>query len=142
MNAAENILEADQLDAEFGGDTFVGEGVVREEAHVEGFCQPEQFRATTQAHFSSTHKWWVRAVVELSTCATRATAPYGILALAVLGLVPAVLIVSAIGAQIYWISLVIEWQELIRESPRVAEHTHTSSTTGSGEQHASTAVTN
>ena len=37
-----------------------------------------------------------------------ATAPYGILTLSILGLLPVALIVSAFGAQVFWISLTVE----------------------------------
>ena len=40
--------------------------------------------------------------------ATRATMPYGIVGFAVLGLLPGVLVLGAIGAQIYWICLAVE----------------------------------
>jgi uncharacterized protein (TIRG00374 family) len=75
--------------------------------------RPELLRTRAKAHFDATGKRWAVVVAELSTCATRATAPYGILALAVLGLAPAVVVLGAIGAQIYWVSLAAEWRRLL-----------------------------
>jgi hypothetical protein len=49
-----------------------------------------------------------------------ATAPYGILTLSILGLLPVALIVSAFGAQVFWISLTVELKRLLdgsRQSP-------------------------
>jgi len=55
-------------------------------------------------------------VTKLSTCATRATAPYGILILTTFGLLPVVLVLAAIGSQIYWISLAVELRRLLAGS--------------------------
>jgi hypothetical protein len=52
-------------------------------------------------------------VAKLSTVATRATMPYGIVGFAVLGLLPIVVVLSTIGAQIYWISLAREFRRLV-----------------------------
>jgi phosphatidylglycerophosphate synthase len=81
--------------------------------------RPERLRSTTKAHFYATGKPWARYVVQLSTCATRATMPYGILAFAIAGVLPAVLVIGAIGAQIYWISLAWELRRLL-DGPLVA----------------------
>jgi hypothetical protein len=54
--------------------------------------------------------------------ATRATMPYGILAFAVAGLLPWLLVIATIGAHVYWMSLAIEWRRLHEHVlPRVAE---------------------
>lgn len=39
--------------------------------------------------------------------------PYGILAFAIASLLPVVLVLGAIGAQIYWISLAVELRRLL-----------------------------
>jgi phosphatidylglycerophosphate synthase len=75
--------------------------------------QPDLLRTNTKAHFYATGKTWARIVAKLSTCATRATAPYGILVLAILGLVPVVLVLATIGAHVYWVSLAIELRRLL-----------------------------
>jgi phosphatidylglycerophosphate synthase len=75
--------------------------------------RPDQLRAITKAHFYGTGKRWANVVARISTCATRATMPYGILAFAVAGLLPAVLILAALGAHIYWISLAIQLRNLL-----------------------------
>ena len=79
----------------------------------------EQLRTTTKAHFYASGKRWARLVARISAVATRATMPYGIVAFAVLGLLPEVLVLGAIGAQIYWISLAVELRRLLlHASPR------------------------
>ena len=81
--------------------------------------QPDQLRTTTKAHFYGTGKRWAWLVARVSTVATRATMPYGIVGFAVLGLLPGVLVLGAIGAQIYWICLAVELKRLLMlASPR------------------------
>jgi phosphatidylglycerophosphate synthase len=78
--------------------------------------QPDRLRTTTKAHFYASGKRWAWLVARLSPCATRATMPYGILGLAILGMLPAVVVLGAIGAQIYWISLAVELRRLLEAS--------------------------
>jgi phosphatidylglycerophosphate synthase len=75
--------------------------------------RPELLRTRTKAHFYATGKLWARVVAKLSTCATRATMPYGIVAFAVLNLLPVIVILATIGAQVYWISLAREFRRLM-----------------------------
>ena len=49
----------------------------------------------------------------LATSATRAVMPYGILAFAVLGLLPVVLVLATIGAHVYLISLAVKLPVLL-----------------------------
>jgi phosphatidylglycerophosphate synthase len=76
--------------------------------------RPEQLRATTAAHFNASRKPWARTAVWLAGSATRATMPYGILAFAVLGLLPAVVVLATIGANAYWIVLATQLRSLLR----------------------------
>ena len=75
--------------------------------------RPERLRTRTEEHFYRTGKPWAHRVAQLSTCATRATMPYGIVAFALVGLLPVVVILATIGAQIYWISLAREFRRLV-----------------------------
>jgi phosphatidylglycerophosphate synthase/uncharacterized membrane protein YbhN (UPF0104 family) len=74
--------------------------------------RPERLNATAKARFTSGPRW-ARAVAWLSTCATRAMMPYGIMAFALAGLLEVVLVLAAIGAQIYWISLAVKLPDLL-----------------------------
>jgi hypothetical protein len=75
--------------------------------------QPETLQATTKAHFYASKKTWAWLVAKLSFCATRSTMPYGIMAFAVLGILPGILVLAAIGANVYWISLAIRLPHLL-----------------------------
>jgi phosphatidylserine synthase len=76
---------------------------------------PERLRTRATDHFYGTGKPWARLVATLAPCATRATMPYGIVAFAVVGLLPVVVILATIGAQVYWISLAREFRQLVNE---------------------------
>jgi phosphatidylglycerophosphate synthase len=75
--------------------------------------RPDQFRTIAKSYFYGQRKRWAFVVAKLSNCATRATMPYGIMALALLNLLPLVLILATLGAQIYWISLAVQLRRLL-----------------------------
>ncbi len=77
--------------------------------------RPEQFRVRARQHIERSGTPWTRLLAELETCATRATMPYGIVAFAILDLMPLVLVLAAIGAQVFWISLATQAGSLLRE---------------------------
>jgi phosphatidylglycerophosphate synthase len=74
--------------------------------------RPELLHATAKAHFEAGNRW-ARLAVRLAISATRATMPYGILVFAVIGQLPIVLGLAAVGANVYWISLAIELRRLL-----------------------------
>jgi phosphatidylglycerophosphate synthase len=80
--------------------------------------RPERLNVTARARFTSGPRW-ARVVARLSTCATRAMMPYGIMAFALAGLLEVVLVLAAIGAQIYWISLALKLPDLLPGSLRL-----------------------
>ena len=82
--------------------------------------QPEKLQATTKAHFYASKKKWAWLVAKLSFCATRSTMPYGIMAFALFGILPGILVLAAIGANVYWISLAIRLPYLL--APQSGEH--------------------
>lgn len=82
-------------------------------------AQPERFGAASKAHFIGDGAGWARFLARLSVCATRAVMPYGILMLAVAGLTPAVIVLAAIGANIYWIALTTRFRTLLTVPARV-----------------------
>jgi phosphatidylglycerophosphate synthase len=75
--------------------------------------QPEKLQAMTKAHFYASKKKWAWLVAKLSFCATRSTMPYGIMAFALFGILPGILVLAAIGANVYWISLAIRLPYLL-----------------------------
>jgi hypothetical protein len=78
--------------------------------------RPEQLRATAHNHFTRRGTRWTRLAARLSMCATRAVMPYGLLAFALLNLLPAFLVLAAFAAQVYWVSLALELTGLLRSS--------------------------
>jgi FKBP-type peptidyl-prolyl cis-trans isomerase FkpA len=83
-------------------------------------AQPEQFGAASKAQFVSGGGAWARFLAWLSVCGTRAVMPYGILILALLGLTPAVIVFAAIGANIYWIALMMRLRTMLAVPARIA----------------------
>jgi len=75
--------------------------------------RPEQLNTNAKAHFYATGKRWAWLVAKLSNCATRAMMPYGIVAFAAADLLPALLALAALGANVYWISLAVELRGLL-----------------------------
>jgi phosphatidylglycerophosphate synthase len=86
--------------------------------------QPERLRSTAKAHFYATGSRWAQTAARLSTYATRAAMPWGLLALAAAGLLPVMLTLAALAAQLYWLSLALEFQNLL--DPVVALRTDVS----------------
>jgi FKBP-type peptidyl-prolyl cis-trans isomerase FkpA len=83
-------------------------------------AQPERFGAASKAHFINGGGEWARILARLSVCATRAVMPYGILMLAIVGAAPAVIVLAAIGANLYWIALMTRLRTLLTVSVRIA----------------------
>jgi phosphatidylglycerophosphate synthase len=79
--------------------------------------QPERLRTTAQSHFEQRGTRWTALAARLSTVATRATMPYGILAFAIAGALPALVVLAAIGANVYWICLSLELGRLLGNTP-------------------------
>lgn len=82
--------------------------------------RPERLRTTTKAHFYGTGKRWARQAARLSNCATRATMPYGILGFAVAGALPVLIVIGAVGTQMYWISLALELRRMLEPRRQTA----------------------
>ena len=78
--------------------------------------RPEKLQAITKAHFYASGSKWAWLVAKISFCATRSTMPYGIFVFALLGLLPAIVVLAMIGANVYWISLVFKLKGLLAGS--------------------------
>jgi phosphatidylglycerophosphate synthase len=77
--------------------------------------RPERLHAVAKERFNQEPTRWSRLVWRLSFTATRSAMPYGIFAFALVGFLPAIVVLAAIGANVYWISLVIKLRELMRD---------------------------
>jgi phosphatidylglycerophosphate synthase len=82
--------------------------------------QPERLHAIARDRFTAEPNWWSRLIWRLAFAATRAAMPYGIFALALVYALPVVVGLAAIGANVYWISLVVKLKDLIGEDEAVA----------------------
>jgi phosphatidylglycerophosphate synthase len=77
---------------------------------------PERLQVTARQRFTAGGPAWTRAVNELITVATRSTMPYGILLLTLMNALPLVLVLAAVGANAYWIAMLLRWRNLRRAS--------------------------
>ncbi len=75
--------------------------------------QPQKLHAIARTRFTAGRSRWTKIVWRVSFVATRAAMPYGIMAFALLNALPGVVVLAAIGANIYWISLVVKLQHLL-----------------------------
>jgi phosphatidylglycerophosphate synthase len=75
--------------------------------------QPQKLHAVGRERFMAEPSAWSRLIWRVSFCATRSAMPYGIMALTLLGLVPLLVVLAAIGANTYWISLVLKLKHLL-----------------------------
>jgi phosphatidylglycerophosphate synthase len=82
--------------------------------------QPSRLHAIARARFKAEPTFWSRLIWRVSFIATRAAMPYGIMLLALVNLLPAVVVLAAIGGNVYWMSLVLKLRDLLREEPLAA----------------------
>jgi hypothetical protein len=70
--------------------------------------------------FTAEPTLWSRVVWRISFVATRSAMPYGILALALVNALPAVVVLAAIGCNVYWICLALKLRDLLADEETVA----------------------
>ncbi len=75
--------------------------------------QPEKLHDIARTRFKAVPSRWSRIVWRISFVATRSAMPYGILALALVDALPVVVILAAIGGNIYWVSLMVKLRHLL-----------------------------
>jgi phosphatidylglycerophosphate synthase len=75
--------------------------------------RPDRLHAIARERFKAEPTWWTRIIWRISFVATRSAMPYGIMALSLVGLLPLVVALAAIGANVYWISLVLKLRHLL-----------------------------
>jgi len=80
---------------------------------------PEKLSAVMQTRFLSEPTVWSRIIVQVSVAATRAGMPYGIMGFALVNALPGVVVLAAIGANVYWISLAMKMPHLLGNSEAV-----------------------
>jgi phosphatidylglycerophosphate synthase len=82
--------------------------------------QPEKLHAIARQRFKAEQTAWSRLIWRISFVATRSAMPYGIFALSLAGLLPLVVVLAAIGANTYWISLVLKLRHLLGTDEELA----------------------
>jgi phosphatidylglycerophosphate synthase len=75
--------------------------------------RPERLHAIAAERFKAEPTFWSRLIWRLSFTATRSAMPYGIFAFALMHALPAIVVLAAIGSNIYWISLVWKLRALM-----------------------------
>jgi phosphatidylglycerophosphate synthase len=79
--------------------------------------QPQKLHTIAKERFKTDAAPWARLIWRISFVATRAAMPYGIMAFALLGALPAIVLLAAIGANVYWVSLVVKLKHLMSAAP-------------------------
>jgi phosphatidylglycerophosphate synthase len=82
--------------------------------------RPEKLHAVAKARFKSEPTFLSRIVWRMAFVATRAAMPYGIMAFSLLYALPGIVVLAAIGANVYWMCLVMKMQHLLGRSEAVA----------------------
>jgi phosphatidylglycerophosphate synthase len=77
--------------------------------------RPEKLHAVAGDRFQAEPSTWSRIVWRISFLATRSAMPYGIMAFALCFALPGIVVLAAIGSNIYWISLVLKFRHLLGE---------------------------
>jgi phosphatidylglycerophosphate synthase len=85
--------------------------------------EPDRFGRTVKGRFKEGGATWTRWLGRLSNVATRAQMPYGIVVLALLNALPLVLVLCAIGANLYWIALLVRFRTLVTGTARLRPST-------------------
>jgi phosphatidylglycerophosphate synthase len=76
--------------------------------------QPEKLHAIARDRFkASGSSFWSRIIWRVSFVATRAAMPYGIMAFALAGALPAIVVLAAVGANIYWVAIIVKLRHLL-----------------------------
>ena len=77
--------------------------------------QPNRLHAVARDRFQTQQTLWSRIIWRISFVATRAAMPYGIMAFALLYLLPGIIVLAAIGANLYWVTLLVRLRDLVRD---------------------------
>jgi phosphatidylglycerophosphate synthase len=82
--------------------------------------QPDKLHAVARDRFRAEETLWSYLIWRVSFVATRSAMPYGIMVFALLDLLPGIVILAALGCNIYWISLVAKLRHLLADEETVA----------------------
>jgi uncharacterized protein (TIRG00374 family) len=82
--------------------------------------QPDKLHAVARDRFRAEETLWSYLIWRVSFVATRSAMPYGIMVFALLHVLPGIVILAALGCNIYWISLVAKLRHLLADEETVA----------------------
>jgi phosphatidylglycerophosphate synthase len=79
--------------------------------------RPERLNAIARQRYTqdATASWWSRLMWRLQVVATRCLMPYGIMALALVNLLPLVVVLAAIGGNVFWIATLQRLRALVSD---------------------------
>jgi hypothetical protein len=77
---------------------------------------PEKLSAVMQERLLSRPTLLSRIFVQVSFAATRAGMPYGIMGFALVNALPGIVVLAAIGANVYWIGVAMKMRNLLGDS--------------------------
>ena len=79
--------------------------------------RPERLNLIARQRYTqdATASWWSRLMWRLQVVATRCLMPYGIMALALVNLLPLVVVLAAIGGNVFWIATVQRLRALVSD---------------------------
>ena len=83
--------------------------------------RPERLHAIAAERFTAEPTFWSRLIWRLAFTATRSAMPYGIFAFALVHSLPAIIVLAALGANVYWVSLVLKLKALIGDDEGTGE---------------------
>ena len=74
---------------------------------------PEKLSAIAGSRFQADASLLVRIIWRFQFVATRAAMPYGIMVFSLLAILPGIVVLAAIGANIYWVTLVVKLRDIM-----------------------------
>lgn len=75
--------------------------------------RPEKLHALARVRFKAEPTFWSRMIWRVSFVATRAAMPYGIMAFSLVHALPGIVVLAAVGSNVYWISLALKMRHLL-----------------------------
>jgi phosphatidylglycerophosphate synthase len=82
--------------------------------------QPDRLHAVARDRFKAEPTRWSRVVWRVQFVATRSAMPYGIMAFAIVNLLPGIVVLAALGCNIYWVCVVLKLRHLLADEETVA----------------------
>ena len=82
--------------------------------------QPDRLHAIARDRFTAEPTRWSRLAWRLQFVATRSAMPYGIMAFSLVYLLPAIVVLAALGSNIYWVCVVFKLRHLLQDEEALA----------------------